>query len=43
MNIKMKKIKLKKQDKFLKEAQKIKMKELWNNKEDEIWEKILNT
>ena len=26
-------------DKFLHEIQKIKMKELWDNKEDEVWEK----
>jgi hypothetical protein len=30
----------KKQDKFLKEIQKKKMGELWDNKEDEKWEKV---
>ncbi len=27
-------------DKFLHEIQKLKMKELWNNKEDEAWENV---
>ena len=27
-------------DKFLHEIQKQKMKELWNNKEDEVWENV---
>jgi len=37
----MKKIKLKKlEDKFLNEAQKPKMKELWNNNEDNAWNKL---
>lgn len=31
---------MKKKDKFLLEAQKSKMRELWDNKEDEAWNEV---